>query len=418
MDQLIVGALEEGGVDRHHRLQAFAGHAGSQGDCVLLGDGDVEVAVRIAFAERHQVGAFLHRRGDAGQARVGGGHVAQPLAEDVGVFRPRGLLRRWRRADRLQLADRMPGDGVGLGRGEALALLRHHMEELRAVEVAHVAQGGDQGRQVVAVDGADVVPAQFLEQGAGHQHALGVFLGAAGDFPGAWQAREDLLAAFAHARIGAAGEDLGQVVGQAADVARDRHVVVVEHHQHVGADFRGVVERLEGHAGGQRTVTDHRDGLALFAFQTRGDRHAQGGADRGAGMTDAEGVVLALDPARKGGQAVLLAQGAHALAAAGEDLVRIGLVAHVPDQPVVRCVVDVVQGDGQFDHAEAGAEVPAGAADAVQQLLAQFVGKLFEFRLAQSAQLLGGRRSVKNGRRGAHPRNLMERLGHQADRCR
>jgi len=83
------------------------------------------------------------------------------------------------------------------------------MEELRAVEVAHVAQGGDQRRQVVAVDGANVVPAQFLEQRAGHQHALGVFLGAAGDFPGTRQAREDLLAAFAHARIGAAGENLG-----------------------------------------------------------------------------------------------------------------------------------------------------------------------------------------------------------------
>ncbi len=211
----------------------------------------------------------------------------------------------------------MPGDRVGFGGGEALALLRHHMEELRAVEVAHVAQGGDQRRQVVAVDGADVVPAQFLEQRARHQHALGVFLGAAGDFPGTRQAREDLLAAFAHARVGAAGENLGQVVGQPADVARDRHVVVVEHHQHVGADFRGVVERLEGHAGGERAVADHRDGLALLAFQTGGDRHAQGGADRGAGMADAEGVVFALRAAREGGQAFLLAQRSHALTAAG-----------------------------------------------------------------------------------------------------
>ncbi len=134
-------------------------------------------------------------------------------------------------------------------------------------------------------------------------------------------------------------------------------------------------------------------------------------------MTDAEGVVLALRAAREGGQAVLLTQRGHALAATGEDLVRIGLMADVPHQPVVRGVVDVVQGDGQLDHAEAGAEVPASVADAVQQLLAQFVGKLFEFRLAQSAQLFGGRRSVKNGRRGANPRDLVKSLGHQADRC-
>src|SRR5690606_41353773 len=36
VDQLVIGALEEGGVDRHHRLGTFAGHAGRQGHGVLL----------------------------------------------------------------------------------------------------------------------------------------------------------------------------------------------------------------------------------------------------------------------------------------------------------------------------------------------------------------------------------------------
>ncbi|MCY1442274.1 hypothetical protein D9M71_586380 [compost metagenome] len=225
------------------------------------------------------------------------------------------------------------------------------MQELRALEVAHVAQGGDQGRQVVAIDRANVVPAQFFEQGAGDQHALGVLFGAAGDFPGAGQARQHLLAAFAHARVGAAGEDLGQVVGQAADIARDRHVVVVEDHQHVGVDFLGVVQRLEGHAGGQCAITDHGDRLAWAVLQAGGDGHAQGGADRGAGVADAKGVVLALGAAREGGDAVLLAQAAHGLAAAGEDLVRIGLMADVPHQTVVGRVEDIMQGDRQLDDA-------------------------------------------------------------------
>ncbi len=94
VDQLVIGALQEGGVDRHHRLGAFAGHAGGEGHRVLLGDGDVEVAQRETLAERHQVGAFLHRRGDPHQARVGGGHVAQPFAEHTGVLRPAGFFRR------------------------------------------------------------------------------------------------------------------------------------------------------------------------------------------------------------------------------------------------------------------------------------------------------------------------------------
>jgi hypothetical protein len=39
-------------------------------------------------------------------------------------------------------------------------------------------------------------------------------------------------------------------------------------------------------------------------------------------------------------------------AAAGQDLVRIGLVADIPDQPVARRVEDMVQRDGELDHAE------------------------------------------------------------------
>lgn len=93
VDQLVIGTLEEGGVDRHHRLGTFAGHASREGDGVLLGNRHVEVALGEALAERHQIRAFLHRRGDADQAVIGCGHVAQPLAEHVGVFRAAWLLR-------------------------------------------------------------------------------------------------------------------------------------------------------------------------------------------------------------------------------------------------------------------------------------------------------------------------------------
>ena len=46
VDQLVVGALQEGRIDRHHRLGAFAGHARGQGHRVLFGDGGVEIALR------------------------------------------------------------------------------------------------------------------------------------------------------------------------------------------------------------------------------------------------------------------------------------------------------------------------------------------------------------------------------------
>jgi hypothetical protein len=50
--------------------------------------------------------------------------------------------------------------------------------------------------------------------------------------------------------------------------------------------------------------------------------------------------------------------------------------ADVPDQPIALRVEHVVHGDGQFDHAQAGAEMSAGHGDCVDRLLAQFVRQL------------------------------------------
>ncbi len=58
-------------------------------------------------------------------------------------------------------------------------------------------------------------------------------------------------------------------------------------------------------------------------------------------------------------EAAVLLDGVQLLAPPGQHLVRIGLVADVPDDAVVRRVEDVVQGDGQLDRAESGREVPA-----------------------------------------------------------
>ncbi len=143
-----------------------------------------------------------------------------------------------------------------------------------------------------------------------------------------------------------------------------------------------MVERLEGHAGGQRAVTDHGDGLAIAVLQAGGNGHAQRGADRSAGVADAKGVVLALGAARECGNAVLLTQAGHAFAATGEDLVRIRLMPDVPQQTVVRGVEDVMQRDGQLDHAQAGTEMPTGLADRVEQFQAQLIGQGFQLGFA------------------------------------
>ena len=46
VDQLVVAALQEGRVDRHHRAHALAGEARGEGHRVLLGDAGIEIAIR------------------------------------------------------------------------------------------------------------------------------------------------------------------------------------------------------------------------------------------------------------------------------------------------------------------------------------------------------------------------------------
>src|SRR5690606_33443287 len=89
----------------------------------------------------------------------------------------------------------------------------------------------------------------------------------------------------------------------------------------------------------------------------------------------------------EGRHAVLVLDGVDRVAAAGEDLVRVGLVADVPDDAVVGRVVHRVQGYGQFDHAEAGAEMAARLADRFDQVGAQFVGDGGQLGFVEPAQV-------------------------------
>ena len=110
VDDLVEGALQEGRVDRAHRLGALQREPGGEQHRVLLGDADVEVAVGLGLLQHVEAGAGVHRGGDADDAR-GRARTSRTmrLAEDRRVLRRRGL-RRLRRA------------GFGRGAGAPLAI--------------------------------------------------------------------------------------------------------------------------------------------------------------------------------------------------------------------------------------------------------------------------------------------------------
>ncbi len=104
-------------------------------------------------------------------------------------------------------------------------------------------------------------------------------------------------------------------------------------------------------------------------------------------MRGAEGVVFALVALGEAGDAMQLAQRAHAFAAAGQDLVRVSLVAHIPHDAVVRRVEHVVQRDGQLHRAQIGRQVAAGLGDRVEQEAAQFMRQRRQLGARQFAHI-------------------------------
>ncbi len=236
----------------------------------------------------------------------------------------------------------------------ALALLRHDVDEHGlVVRIAHVLEDGQQVVEVVPVDGADIVEAELLEQRAAHGEAFGELLRPRrAPCHELRQPADEALHRLAHRDVRLAGREAREIGTHSPDGRRDRHVVVVEDDDQPGVPSAGVVHCLVGHAGGHRSVADDRDHLVVGAGEVARGGKTEARRDRSRRMRRAERVVDALGPLGEAGKPAALTQGHHPVAPAGEDLVRVALVADVPDEDVVRRVEDVMERHRQLHHAE------------------------------------------------------------------
>ncbi len=324
---------------------------------MLFGDADVEHAVGELFAEEVEAGAIRHGGGDGDDALVLAGFGDEAIGEDAGVSRGVGFGLHLRAGHDVELGDAVVFVVGFFGGRVSLALARDDVDEDRPLlGVADILQDGKQGVEVVAVNGTDVVEAQLLEPHAALPEVAGVFFHARGAaFPALGQPLGELLGDIAPVEVGAARGRARKVMGQCPDGGRDRHVVVVQDDDEAFVAGAGVVDGFVSHARAHGAVADDGDDVVRLAFEVAGAGHAQRGRDGRGRMAGAEGVVFAFRAPREARKAAALAQRPDAIAAAGEDLVRIGLVADVPDDAVAGRVEDPMQRDGQFDDAETGA---------------------------------------------------------------
>ena len=396
MHHLVVGALQEGRVDRAERPQPLGRHAGGERHRVLLGDAHVEEAPRVLLLEGQETRRSGHGGGDGHDTTVAAGLVHQRFREDLGEGQGWHVLVV---ETRRQLVV-VHLEGVRGGRLVAAALLGDGVDHDRPVPLGGAAQGGLERFDVVAVDGADVAHAQRLEEGVGGDH-LAHHRGEAvdpevGGLAQARQARHETADALAQREVGLVQAQGGEGRGQSRDGGRVAAPVVVEDDDDALAADAEVVEGLVGHSAGERAVAHEGDHVARSAVAdelvARFEGHGEpvGVGERGRGVRGLDPVVLALAAVGVSGESAALAQGLEAVAASGEEFVDVGLVARVEEQDVIGGAKDPVQGEGQFHYAEVAPQVAAGGGHRRDDEVADLAAQLVEFLVGEGQEIGGG----------------------------
>ena len=95
-------------------------------------------------------------------------------------------------------------------------------------------------------------------------------------------------------------------------------------------------------------------------------------------MRGTKGVVLGLATLWKTRDAAKLTQPTHLLFATRQNLMRIGLMANVPDDAVMRRVVNIMQGDSELHRSEVRGKMATRTRDRLQHKSAQLVRQLLQ----------------------------------------
>src|SRR5262245_6777210 len=124
-------------------------------------------------------------------------------------------------------------------------------------------------------------------------------------------------------------------------------------------------------------------------------------------MRRPEAVVFALRAFGEAREAAALAERPDLVPPRGQNLVRIGLVADIPDQAVARRVEQIVERDGELDDAEPCPKMSASHGNCADRLGPQLVGHLSEPFLVQAAQIGGGDDGVEDRSGRCHDCNII-----------
>ncbi len=151
---------------------------------------------------------------------------------------------------------------------------------------------------------------------------------------------------------GLSGHDPVQIRRKGTHIRGDRHFVVIENNDQILITVPGPVHTLKGHPRRHRPVTDNRDDPEFFLFQTARLGHPGGRRYRCSAVADIKGVVRTLFPFWKTAEAAHLTERSELFPSSGDDLMGIGLVSDIPNNPIPGRIENIVDREGKFDGPE------------------------------------------------------------------
>ena len=150
----------------------------------------------------------------------------------------------------------------------------------------------------------------------------------------------------------------------------DGHIIVIQDDKQVVRRRTHIVETFESKTAAHGAVAYHcndvasRYFLCIIAFVSHfllplcSDSHTESRRDAVGSMTAGEGVIFTFCRVRERADAVKLAVGAEIITATSQYFVSVSLMTYVPYYSVIRRVIDIMQGDSQFDDAQTRRKMP------------------------------------------------------------
>ena len=200
---------------------------------MLFSDSNIVVTRREAFSISNHAGALAHGWRNGDQFVVSYRHVAQPVTEHLGVSkRSRALsLVAVQAFRRFETGHTVIQNRVFFSQFVALAFTCHHMQKFGTGQFFQILQRWNQDIQIVPINRAVIMKAEFLKQGAGVDHALDVLFGPFREIEQTLRNAQDFFRPFFCRVVQLARGQSGEIVVQCAHWRRDGHLVIVQNNQ-------------------------------------------------------------------------------------------------------------------------------------------------------------------------------------------